>query len=84
MDMPIIGFPAHWAPNDIEFYTGDQFPSRYRGGAFIAFGTGCTFIAFIGDFMGIAFMAIDFMAVDFMGMVFMAGLRIEFARRRGA
>jgi glucose/arabinose dehydrogenase len=37
MDMPIIGFPAHWAPNDLEFYTGSQFPTRYRGGAFIAF-----------------------------------------------
>lgn len=36
-DMPIIGFPAHWAPNDLEFYTGGQFPSRYDGGAFIAF-----------------------------------------------
>lgn len=36
-DMPIIGFPAHWAPNDLEFYTGDAFPERYRGGAFIAF-----------------------------------------------
>lgn len=37
MDMPLIGFPAHWAPNDLEFYTGEQFPERYRGGAFIAF-----------------------------------------------
>ena len=36
-DMPIIGFPAHWAPNDLEFYTGQQFPERYREGAFIAF-----------------------------------------------
>jgi glucose/arabinose dehydrogenase len=36
-DMPIIGFPAHWAPNDLEFYTGHQFPERYRGGAFMAF-----------------------------------------------
>ncbi|HSM59185.1 MAG TPA: PQQ-dependent sugar dehydrogenase [Longimicrobiales bacterium] len=36
-DMPIVGFPAHWAPNDLEFYTGDQFPDRYAGGAFIAF-----------------------------------------------
>jgi glucose/arabinose dehydrogenase len=34
---PIIGFPAHWAPNDLEFYTGSQFPEQYRGGAFIAF-----------------------------------------------
>ncbi len=34
---PLIGFPAHWAPNDLVFYTGTQFPERYRGGAFIAF-----------------------------------------------
>jgi glucose/arabinose dehydrogenase len=37
MAMPLIGFPAHWAPNDLEFYTGTQFPGPYRGGAFIAF-----------------------------------------------
>lgn len=35
--MPIYGFPAHWAPNDLMFYTGMQFPEKYRGGAFIAF-----------------------------------------------
>jgi glucose/arabinose dehydrogenase len=34
---PLIDFPAHWAPNDLEFYTGTQFPEKYRGGAFIAF-----------------------------------------------
>ncbi len=34
---PLIGFPGHWAPNDIFFYTGDQFPERYKKGAFIAF-----------------------------------------------
>lgn len=34
---PLIGFPAHWGPNDLLFYTGDQFPERYYGGAFIAF-----------------------------------------------
>jgi glucose/arabinose dehydrogenase len=34
---PIEGFPAHWAPNDLEFYTGSQFPEEYHGGAFIAF-----------------------------------------------
>ncbi|HEY8519194.1 MAG TPA: PQQ-dependent sugar dehydrogenase [Gammaproteobacteria bacterium] len=34
---PLIGFPGHWAPNDLLFYTGTQFPERYRGGAFIAF-----------------------------------------------
>lgn len=34
---PIIGFPGHWAPNDLFFYTGNQFPDHYRNGAFIAF-----------------------------------------------
>jgi glucose/arabinose dehydrogenase/mono/diheme cytochrome c family protein len=34
---PIIGFPGHWAPNDLFFYTGTQFPNRYKNGAFIAF-----------------------------------------------
>ena len=34
---PIIGFPAHWAPNDLLFYEGDQFPEHYKHGAFIAF-----------------------------------------------
>lgn len=34
---PVIGFPAHWAPNDIHFYRGDQFPEHYKNGAFIAF-----------------------------------------------
>jgi len=35
--LPLMAFPAHWAPNALLFYTGDQFPARYRGGAFIAF-----------------------------------------------
>jgi glucose/arabinose dehydrogenase len=34
---PLIGFPGHWAPNDLVFYTGTQFPAKYRNGAFIAF-----------------------------------------------
>jgi glucose/arabinose dehydrogenase len=34
---PVFAFPAHWAPNDLLFYTGDQFPARYRDGIFIAF-----------------------------------------------
>jgi len=34
---PLIGFPAHYAPNDLIFYTAEQFPERYYGGAFIAF-----------------------------------------------
>lgn len=36
-DRPLIGFSGHWAPNDLLFYTGDQFPDRYKNGAFIAF-----------------------------------------------
>lgn len=35
--MPLVAFPGHWAPDDLEFYTGEQFPEHYRGGAFIAF-----------------------------------------------
>jgi glucose/arabinose dehydrogenase len=34
---PLIAFPGHWAPNDLVFYDGTQFPDRYRNGAFIAF-----------------------------------------------
>jgi glucose/arabinose dehydrogenase len=34
---PIYAFPAHWAPNALLFYTGDQFPAKYKNGAFIAF-----------------------------------------------
>jgi glucose/arabinose dehydrogenase len=34
---PIAAYPAHWAPVDITFYTGTQFPEHYRNGAFIAF-----------------------------------------------
>ncbi len=34
---PLVAFPGHWAPNALLFYTGDQFPSKYKNGAFIAF-----------------------------------------------
>jgi glucose/arabinose dehydrogenase len=34
---PVAAFPGHWAPGALLFYTGSQFPARYRGGAFIAF-----------------------------------------------
>jgi glucose/arabinose dehydrogenase len=36
-DDPILAFPAHTAPNDVLFYTGEMFPERYKNGAFIAF-----------------------------------------------
>jgi len=34
---PAAAYPAHLAPNGLLFYTGTQFPERYRNGAFIAF-----------------------------------------------
>ncbi|MYA64323.1 MAG: sorbosone dehydrogenase [Gemmatimonadetes bacterium] len=37
MDMPVIGLPAHWAPNDMAFAASDDFPQPYRNGAFVAF-----------------------------------------------
>ena len=36
-EQPLVGFPGHWAPNDVLFYTGDMFPDHYKNGAFIAF-----------------------------------------------
>ena len=34
---PVVAFPAHWAPMQMTFYGGEQFPAKYRGGAFVAF-----------------------------------------------
>lgn len=34
---PIMAFPGHWAPNDLIFYSGSQFPQEYENGAFVAF-----------------------------------------------
>lgn len=36
-DKPIMAFPGHWAPNDVLFYHGNQFPAKYKNGAFICF-----------------------------------------------
>jgi glucose/arabinose dehydrogenase len=36
-NQPRVTFGAHWAPNGLHFYSGNQFPERYRGGAFVAF-----------------------------------------------
>lgn len=33
---PQAWLPAHWAPLGAVFYTGAQFPGRYRGGMFVA------------------------------------------------
>jgi glucose/arabinose dehydrogenase/cytochrome c553 len=37
LTQPLIGFPGHFAPNDLMFYKGNQFPARYKNGAFMAF-----------------------------------------------
>jgi glucose/arabinose dehydrogenase len=34
---PVASFPAHWAPVDVMFYDGTEFPAHYKNGAFIAF-----------------------------------------------
>jgi glucose/arabinose dehydrogenase len=34
---PVAAYPGHMAPNGLLFYTGDQFPAKYKNGAFIAF-----------------------------------------------
>ena len=34
---PAAAYPAHMAPNGLLFYTGNQFPAKYKNGAFIAF-----------------------------------------------
>ena len=36
-ELPLMGFPGHWAPNDLQFYRGAQFPQHYQNGAFVAF-----------------------------------------------
>ncbi|HEY4245994.1 MAG TPA: c-type cytochrome [Lacunisphaera sp.] len=36
-DEPVIAFPAHWAPLQMAFYRGTQFPAHYHNGAFISF-----------------------------------------------
>lgn len=36
IEPPLLSLPAHTAPNDLLFYTGDLFPERYKNGAFIA------------------------------------------------
>lgn len=57
----VIGFPAHWAPNDLLFYRGEALGERYRDGLFIAFhgswnrmplpqqGYNVVFVPFAGD-----------------------------------
>ena len=34
---PVAAYPGHFAPDGLLFYTGNQFPEKYKNGAFIAF-----------------------------------------------
>ena len=34
-EAPVATFPAHYAPVDLQFYSGSMFPAHYRGGAFM-------------------------------------------------
>ena len=34
---PVAAYPGHYAPVGLLFYTGSQFPEKYKNGAFIAF-----------------------------------------------
>jgi glucose/arabinose dehydrogenase len=34
---PLAVYPAHWSPLDLIFYSGSNFPEKYRNGAFITF-----------------------------------------------
>lgn len=34
---PVAAYPGHLAPDGLLFYTGSQFPAKYKNGAFIAF-----------------------------------------------
>jgi glucose/arabinose dehydrogenase len=34
---PVYAFPGHLAPNGLLFYTGNQFPEKYKNGAFVVF-----------------------------------------------
>jgi glucose/arabinose dehydrogenase len=34
-EKPVAGFPAHYAPVDLQFFTSAALPAKYRGGAFV-------------------------------------------------
>ena len=34
---PVYAFPGHLAPDGLLFYTGNQFPAKYKNGAFVVF-----------------------------------------------
>jgi glucose/arabinose dehydrogenase len=58
-NQPLVNFGAHWAPNGMHFYQGDQFPERYRNGAFVAFHGGFDRRPFPNEGYQVAFVPFD-------------------------
>ena len=56
---PLVAFGAHWAPNGMHFYEGNQFPDRYRHGAFVAFHGGFDRAPFPNEGYQVAFVPFD-------------------------
>jgi glucose/arabinose dehydrogenase len=56
---PLVNFGAHWAPNGMHFYRGNQFPARYRGGAFVAFHGGFDRAPLQNEGYQVAFVPVD-------------------------
>ena len=58
-NQPLVNFGAHWAPNGMHFYQGNQFPDRYRHGAFVAFHGGFDRAPFPNEGYQVAFVPFD-------------------------
>jgi glucose/arabinose dehydrogenase len=61
---PLIGFPAHWAPNDMVFHSGKNVPEKYRHGAFIVFHGSWNRLRFEQDGFKVVFVPMKDGAVD--------------------
>jgi len=72
---PIIAFPAHWAPNEILFYTGGMFPESYRNGAFIAFHGSWNRAPVVQDGFNVTFVSGNREAMDDNYQIFADGFR---------
>jgi len=80
---PLVGFPGHWAPNDLEFNTGTQYPARYAEGAFIAFHGSWNRAPLPQDGFRVAFVPMTSGIVTGDWEVFADGFRAEEGNERG-
>lgn len=72
---PIISFPAHWAPNELIFYTGDMFPESYQDGAFVAFHGSWNRAPIVQDGFNVAFIPGDDEEMASIFQIFAEGFR---------